>query len=750
MTSNIFHDMREQMTPSAEATERLKAAVEAEPSGLSRDGEQHEERNGGHEVTVRHAAAIVSPSPFVPAETTAATGKGTAKRRRFLPLYLSAAAAFFFVLIAAEILIVNLSSFDPSASQHRAVVARIGHANGMDAGDVRAPADYQELYRILDEELKETQYYGYTTLNSSDVAATAGVAVEAAGAPGGVATDAVASADAFSGEFAPLVADGTGAYSETNVQVSGIDEGDIIKTDGAYIYTLSRLSYEEGELVIFKAAGADTAEVFRTQITSSSDGDVTSYPQELYISGSVLVVITQDIYSVFSDSSSISSDDMISNNETRALFYDISNPEAPKLTTEFSQSGIFNSSRLYGDTLYLISSYYLPGDISRDDPGSFVPLLGEGDVRGCIAVEDIRLMPEVRQPSYTVVTSYDIATHARLDQKSVLGEASTIYMSYANLYLGSSVFISEVGEPYQESVYTIEEHTENYSTQIVRIGIDEGVLDAAAQCVVKGMLLNQFSLDEYEDNLRLVVTIDDYSYRILRDESQDVEVAQYNDDAGSTNALYVLDPSLSVIGSITGMAQDERIYSARFTGPVGYMVTYRQMDPLFAIDLSDPVAPKVTSELKIPGFSTYLHPFGEGRLLGFGYDAEGAMRNGMKLSMFDISDPFGVSELVAQGVDTSGSEALNNHKAVLIDVERNIIGFPGYENDGAFCYFMYRYDDAQGFTLRDKLSLSSSSQLYGYGIRGMFISDYLYVLSGEYLDIFDLETLARVRSIEMQ
>jgi uncharacterized secreted protein with C-terminal beta-propeller domain len=793
MTDNIFHDMREQMTPSAEATERLKAAVEAEPSGLYRDEEQHEEGSGGREATAQHtAAAIVSPSPFAPFETTAATGKGSAKRRHFFTLYLSAAAAFFLVLIASGVLIANYLSSS-------ALLIPWRQPSVMSAGEVRAPVDYRELYRIVDEELSVTPYYEYMPFGS-DVIVLDSVASNAAPLPS-VGQGAAITTEAVEPLSSPSIEDSAaatfeptgsaGEYSETNVQVSGIDEGDIVKTDGAYIYVLSRA---QAELVIFKASGAGTEEVSRTQIAlgdASVAGDspaVNSYPQELYVNGSTLVAIidhtsysfaegsfdnspesssgeTSDSTSSSASSGDTSGDSSSSTSssssdssqgtfesEARAVFYDISDPEGPKLMTEFSQSGNFRSSRLYGGTLYLISSYYLYGDISGDDPGSFVPMLGEGDDRACIAVEDIRIMPKVQVPNYTVVTSYDTATHTRLDQKSVLGEATTVYMSYANLYLGSSVFISEVGEPYQESVYTIEEHIEGASTQIVRIGINEGIFDAAAQCIVKGTLLNQFSLDEYEGNLRLVATVDDYGYRVLRDESQGIEVVQYNDDSSTTNALYVLDPSLRVIGSITGMAEYERIYSARFTGPVGYMVTYRQMDPLFAIDLSDPTDPKVTSELKIPGFSTYLHPFGEGHLLGFGYDAEGSMRDGMKLSMFDISDPFDVTESFAQSVNASDSEALNNHKAVLVDTERNIIGFPGYTASGGLTrYFVYRYDDAEGFALRDELVLGSSSDsYYSYEIRGLFIDDFLYIVSDNYLDVFDLETLQRVASLEVR
>jgi uncharacterized secreted protein with C-terminal beta-propeller domain len=594
---------------------------------------------------------------------------------------------------------------------------------------------------------------GAEALTSEVPAPTANMAVQETAEADTAASSSSAGADA--------------GYSETNTQVECIDEADIVKTDGSHIYALT-----QNELAVFKAGGPDTTEVARIQLIEDSDYAAGSYPQEMYLAGSVLAVVV-DYYhyqlfdgSVLEGSSSESaaleeptSDDSSSSSssssssrpaayesvsETRLLLYDISNPAAPARITEFAQSGNYRSSRVYDGTLYLISSYYLPGVPSSDDPGSFVPLLGQGAARGYMEIDDIRTMPEVQQASYTVVTSYDIATQVRVDQKSVLGEASTTYMSYNNLYLASSVYESEAKEPYQESVYTVEERVDKYSTQIIRVGIGAGALDVAAQCVIDGILLNQFSLDEYEGNLRLALTVSNTSYRILRDESHDVETYQY-DDTVPTNAVYVLSPSLTALGSIEGLAADERIYSVRFTGPVGYMVTFRQMDPLFALDLSDPTSPKVTSELKIPGFSTYLHPFGEGRLLGLGYNATEFSTEGMKLSMFNTSDPFDVSELDAESVDTSDSEALYNHKAVLVDVERNIIGFSGYDwETGEMWYFVYRYDDAGGFELRGMLSLGS---VYGYNARGLFIGEYLYVLTSGSLDVFDLESLEGVASL---
>jgi uncharacterized secreted protein with C-terminal beta-propeller domain len=779
MNNNIFRDMREQMEPSEELMSRLNAAIEAEPPGFAQNEISGADGRGGMSSADAQAAAAAvveraaasTGAHAAPASPSARAAARKKKSSRRVAAYLSAAAALLLVFVAAGVLLSGRLLTGEWRLPSSLFMPLSPLAVG-EAGAVRAPADYQELYRVLDDVISRNPSYGYelmapesaaTDAVGSGESATAGDMAPMSEAPAGTETNAPTT---------PTSSDATNDYSETNVQVKGIDEGDIVKTDGAYIYALSQA---QNEIVIFRAAGAGTEKVSRTPIASGydssgydffSDGDFTSnsYPYELYINGSVLVVITEYYSHALADSSSSSSSESSSDSfyqwdsvgETRAAFYDISDPRAPRLITEFAQSGNYKTSRLYDGTLYLISSYYLSYETAPGEPGTFVPFIGEGNARGCMAVEDIRIMPDVRQPSYTIVTSYDLATSERLDQKTVLGEASTVYMGYDNLYLGSTVYISEVEEPYQESVYYVEEHIDRHSTQIIRVGIDSGALDVAAQCVVGGTLLNQFSLDEYEGNLRLVVTIDDYSYRILRDPAQGIEVVQYPDDGQvSSNALYVLDPSMSIIGSITGLAEDERIYSARFTGPVGYMVTFRQVDPLFALDLSNPRAPRVTSELKIPGFSTYLHPFGDGRLLGLGYNTEDDASNRMKLSMFDVSDLFDVTERFTQNVDAYGSEGLYNHKAILVDVGHDIIGFSVYEDGGSQAYFVYSYDDEQGFTRRGRLTFGPSSSADSYvlashfGIRGMFVNDYLYVFSGDYLDVFDLETLQHVVSIKV-
>jgi uncharacterized secreted protein with C-terminal beta-propeller domain len=792
MSNNIFKDMREQMKPSAEALSRLEAAIEKEPVAdktLGAAGTATVEAAAGSPSAPSPAAA---PSPALSSAEasnsapSSASGSAAAKtassgrRTRRLALYLSAAAAFALVFIVGGSVLLGglpfggqkpLNGFDPFSKP--GLVAQ--------AGAVRAPADYEELYGILEEVYAARGgFYGEGVM---EVASTEdSVTSDAAAPPAPSATapsegmDMPAAAPATAEEAAAppsldTAAPGTSVeattdYSETNTQVKGIDEADIVKTDGTHIYALT-----QNELVIFKADGPNTAEVSRMQLASQTDYSTGSSPREMYLTGDMLAVVI-DYYHygavvepvvepyIEDSSSSSSSEGAVEDNaatsqvapsipeetlETRLAFYDISDRAAPKLMTEFAQSGNYRNSRMYDGTLYLISSYYLYAGMDSANPGSFVPLVGEGDARACIAVEDIRIMPEVQQPNYTIITSYDIAGQERLNQKTVLGEADTVYMSYDNLYLASSIYTDEIGNRYEDSVYTIEEHITKSSTQIIRIGVAAGALDVAAQCVMDGTLLNQFSLDEYEGNLRIALTLNSSGYRILRDISHNIESYQYDfETPPQTNALYVLSPSLTALGAIEGLAADERIYSVRFTGPVGYMVTYRQMDPLFALDLSDPVNPQVLSELKIPGFSTYLHPFGEGRLLGLGYNTDETRTNGMKLSMFDTSDPFAVSELHTEDAEAYSSTALYDHKAVLVDVERNIIGFYGSGLSGEGRYYVYRYDDASGFELRGALALGTE---YAYEVRGLFVDEYLYVVSENALDVFSLESLEVVASV---
>ena len=195
---------------------------------------------------------------------------------------------------------------------------------------------------------------------------------------------------------------------------------------------------------------------------------------------------------------------------------------------------------------------------------------------------------------------------------------------------------------------------------------------------VKGYLNNSFSLNEYNGNLRVVSTYTGDDANAVRDFASNITGQYYEQNWTEHNALYVLDEQLKQIGKIEGLADNETIRSARFFGDIGYFVTFRQTDPLFSVDLSDPANPQILGELKVSGFSSYLHFYGENHLLGIGYEADEAtgMITGLKLSMFDISDPKQVTEVnrfTIPGI--TWCPAIENYKSILVQPEKNLIGF---------------------------------------------------------------------------
>ena len=244
-------------------------------------------------------------------------------------------------------------------------------------------------------------------------------------------------------------------------------------------------------------------------------------------------------------------------------------------------------------------------------------------------------------------------------------------------------------------------------------------MEAKKQGSFKGYLNDSFSIDEYDGYLRVVTTF------------------------GDTNAVYVLDENLKVTGSIEDLAEDERIYSARFFGDTGYFVTFRETDPLFSVDLSDPENPKILGELKIPGFSEYLHFYGEDRLLGIGMSADeetGSAEN-VKLSMFDISDNTDVKEVAMYELeDVFGTDVSYDYKSVLADPEKNLIGFAGYTWSGEN-YYLFTYDEKDGFICKLEEEINGNTSR---GTRGIYIQDTLYVIQGNVIEAYRLSDSEKV------
>lgn len=587
---------------------------------------------------------------------------------------------------------------------------------------------YEQVYQALAAAKENTDARNAAARNEVNAAAE------------GTKTDGAAD-DSNQGEHA----DGT-FYSGTNVQVQGVDEGDIVKTDGSYIYIL-----RDCEWIIMQADGAEVTDISHTVIgqewDSGKSDDGSSHgseelPQELYLAGDRAVILAT--YYDWSERVMADSSDSAQaggNNHVSVYLYDISDPAEPKLVKSLGQDGYLVASRMIDGILYLCTSYYATG-MNEDSEESYVPCLYTDGERKAVECGSIGLLPYDNSMTYSVLGAYDVAGGSLVNSLSVLGGGETVYMNAENLYLSCSVYQDQAGEPYQEDSYTVTEHKTDVQTTVNRFSVDGGKLVYAATGTVPGALLNQFSMDENAGNLRLVTTENTGSYRVYVDEAHGFQNYDADEDK-SVNDLFVLDSDLKITGSVTGLAENERIYSARFDGDYGYVCTYRTVDPIFAIDLSDPANPSVLGELKLPGYSDYLHVWNDGLLFGLGMntqevETEGeatAKVEGMKMIMVDTSDPASLTAQHTMDIDADYSVALNNHKAILVDSEKNLIAFPA---EGS--YLVYSYTAEDGFKLEAEISVSE----WDWNNRGLYIGNYFYVVGSDYVNILDMDTLENV------
>lgn len=519
-------------------------------------------------------------------------------------------------------------------------------------------------------------------------------------------------ADVSAGDRNSASSSADGGYTTTNVQVDGVDEGDVIKTDGTVIYRLSNEA-----VTLLRADGADTALL----ATISDPLGADAMASDLYLDGDRLLVLGSDARMVICpDVDGVARES--GRDQTLVAVYDVSDPAAPKKVETYAQDGYLTNSRLQNGLLYLITSYNLY-QYDEDLPQTYIPTVACGGKTEMLAAENIYLPPETEQSSYTVVGAIDTATGAPESTCAVLGWCDTVYMSRENLYLACSQYTQNTEDLGTEDVYTVQRVTSTASTDLTRIPLTLP-LAPAATATVSGTLLNSYAMDEYAGNLRLVTTDDSYSYTEYYDEKHAWSNMRWEDDeaAQNSNNLFVLDANLQQIGALTDLAPGEQVYSVRFEGETGYFVTFRQIDPLFCVDLSDPTAPAVLSALKIPGFSQYLHRYGDGLLMGFGQAVTDNHSDGLKLSMFDTTDPTDVTELCATPLEDDYSTALYDYHAILVDPTRNVIGFPV---DNGNCYTFYGYDADRGFFLRSRVKLGDDWG--GWDTRALAIGSFYYV-----------------------
>ena len=523
-------------------------------------------------------------------------------------------------------------------------------------------------------------------------------------------------------------------YSDTNNQVEGVQEADIIKTDGEYIYAAV-----DGDVYLLRENGGNPEILSKIEKKAGTELDekdgaheAEEYVNNIYVTETRLVLMKYTVdYSTYEDA--VAEDVAIAGcyvgqGTYTAAVYDIADRSHPVLLNELGQSGTLISSRMVGDILYLVYSYYVPGEIDETDPSTYVPTLYLGDAKTEVAADDIMLLGEPGAAQYLTVSSIDVGSPAEfLDTQSILGCGSDIYCNSETLVVA----------------LTTMEETNDVSkdkTELFRFSLKDGAVTMESQGSVPGYVLNQFSMDEYNGYFRIVTT---------------ENVTHYFNEGGiasaeqekTRNHLFVLDESMNIVGSIEDLARGESIYSARFMGDTGYFVTYRQVDPLFTVDLSTPSEPKILSELKVPGFSNYLHPFGDGLLLGFGQnsDEESGEIQGLKLSMFDTSDPAAVAEKHSEllGKKYMWSNAIGNHKAILVDSEKNLIGFPA-ENE----YMLYSYSPESGFQKIAQLTLEADGPGdMDYDLRGFYVDDVFYLYSPSGLAAFSMEDFSRISTL---
>lgn len=515
-------------------------------------------------------------------------------------------------------------------------------------------------------------------------------------------------------------------YSSTNMQAEGVQEGDISKTDGEYIYTVVNR-----RLTIAKAENGKLTPIYTNAIESTSSQDTgaqSAQAAQLYVQGDILTIICSHMYATGAYGEIAVCGDTVLSGDTQIFVYDISDRGSPRLTGNLELSGNYLTSRVVDGTLYVLTDYYFNMDGAREEsPTSFVPSLTAGGKSRAVDSADVCISMAKPQAQYTTIASVNLNSPSDFaSAKTVMGGGTSIYCSTQSLYL---------------PIYRYDEAAEISGLQLLKYSFSGGKITLAAETQLKGGLLNQYAMDEYGGYFRLVT-----SYTNMKVTQGGGTVSA--EILGETQMLYVLDENLQTVGTYLNDSKEEHLQSVRFVKSIAYFVTFLQTDPLFAVDLSDPAHPALVSELKLPGFSRYLHPYGENRLLGFGVDADDTgLQTGLKLSMFDTTDNGDVKEKhsITFSDKNGSSAALNEFKAILIAPEKGMIGLPAWElNENSYertlCYYIFSYSDAEGFTLKTQITLDNTGaeSLYLDRARGMYIDDYLYITNAPYLSAYSL------------
>ena len=535
------------------------------------------------------------------------------------------------------------------------------------------------------------------------------------GGRGAITTTGTTTVTGTSSSIPSAESSGLTEYSETNIQVEGVDEADIVKTDGEFIYVIAK-----SKLIIAKAYPEDKSEIV-------SEVDIEEFnPSEIFIDNNKLLIFG----SVNSRNVLYEMDGKEHSKKTSLTMvqlFDIKDREDPKLIKSIDFEGNYLTSRKIDDWVYFVLRSNPRYGLERNSDEGIIPVYRERiglqneyekDFEEMVPCGDVEYFEPINAQNMVSVISISISDEDKeINKEVIVGSGENVYASLDNLYMA--------------------EITNHDETNVHKFSLDNGEIDYEGNMKAPGHVLNQFSMDEYKDHFRIATTIG----RVSRSQDE------------STNNIYIFDEKLNRVGKIEGLAKGEKIYSARFIGDRGYLVTFKKIDPLFVIDLSNPEEPEVLGKLKIPGYSDYLHPYDENHIIGIGKDTieaengDFAWYQGVKIALFDVTDVENPKELhkVIIGERGTESEVLRDHRAFLFDRSKNLLVIPvDVVENGEYGHFngvyVYELTTYGGFDLRGKIAHNGVR-------RSLYIEDILYTISEGKIKLNSLIDLEDIKDL---
>jgi len=626
--------------------------------------------------------------------------------------------------------------------------------------NVNTFSSYDDLQDFLKNNLEINNYYGWGFDDASQ------------------SRSMLESGTSKSGDSVPggnFESDGSVDYSETNIQVEGVDEPDIVKTDGTFLYVLANQT-----IFILRGYPAEDAVVLSK---ISIEDDV--YLSNLFINDDALIVFGNSYRypNTYTWPVKEIGDDVIIDYEpnyywwgvssTIIKIYDISDKKNPEILKDIEIDGSYFDSRMIDNYIYVVATEYSYEIYQEFEEGNVTLNIPEVTINN-----DTKKVPYDHIYYVDIPERIDTMTHIiaiNLDNNDVkqesflLGSSHNIYVSQKNIFLTYTKY-NYYAQP--RPLIGLSSNDNEESTIIYKISIKDDDISYEGDGEVPGRIINQFSMDEYDGFFRIATTVG-YSW---------------NENEQSRNNVYILDENLERVSEIEDIAPGEQIYSARFMGEKAYLVTFKNTDPFFTLDLSDPYNPEILGSLKIPGYSNYLHPLDENHIIGIGkdtvesYSPDFAWYQGLKIALFDVSDFDNPIELdkVIIGDRGTDSPALYDHKAFLFDLEKELLVIPvslyeisnevkdkynEYEGSeyGEFTYqgaYVYRLN-LEGFEYMGRIThmddsdmkqnewyswWSSSSYIY----RSLYIENILYTISDKMIKMNNLDDLNEINNVELE